>query len=192
MNSCLVTSKPLCTFLALCLVLLTMPVTAATWNPDRKIDLPELTLQLMSRSSEQMQAFYEARGFPVGMLKEIEAVCFFTIGVNNNTSDTLWMDLSRWQAHDQHGKPLVIRNRSQWRQRWKQLGLPLSNISTFSWTVMPDARDLYPQERIGSNVTIERTARSMGPITLTARFPRGKDRQGGEVAVKLEKLKCHD
>lgn len=187
MNSCLMTSKHL--FFALAVYML-MPAVSADWNPDITINRPQLSLQLKARTTLQMQAFYEARGFPVDKLKEIATVCFFTIGIENRINDTLWVDMSRWQAHDQQGRELQIRNRSQWKRRWKELGLPLPNSSTFSWTVMPDARDLYPQEKIGSNVTVIRNASPMGLVTITARFPVGKDKQGEEMTVKLEKLKC--
>ncbi|MBE9516852.1 MAG: hypothetical protein IME93_07715 [Proteobacteria bacterium] len=164
----------------------------AAWNPEISITRPELVLQMASRSTEQMQAFYEARGFPSALLKEIGSVCYFTFGVDNKTNTTLWLDLSYWQVRDQHGNVVPHRSRAQWQQRWKQLGLPLANRNTFGWTVMPEARDLYPNEHIGSNLTLLRTRKSMGPMTLVARFPLGKDKKGGSVEIKLEKLQCRD
>jgi hypothetical protein len=164
-------------------------VAQAAWNPEVVINRPELVFQMTSRTTEQMQAFYEARGFPANVLKEIGAVCYFTIGVDNKTNNTLWLDLAYWQVLDQHGDPVAHRSRAQWQQRWKQLGLPLANRNTFGWTVMPEARDLYPHEHIGSNLTLLRTR---GPMTLIARFPTGKDKQGKVITVKLEKLQCRD
>jgi hypothetical protein len=177
-----------------CLLLSQFPtgMAQAAWNPDVVIDRPELLFQMASRTTEQMQAFYEARGFPADALKEIKAVCYFTIGVDNKTDDTLWLDLSRWQVVDNHGKPVAHRSRAQWQQRWKQLGLPLVNRNTFGWTVLPEVRDLYPHEHIGSNLTLMRIHKSLSPMTLIARFPTGKDKRGKELVVKLEKLQCRE
>lgn len=164
----------------------------AAWKPDISIDRPELKFVMISRSSEQMQAFYEGRGFPADKVKEIASVCFLTTGVDNLTRDTLWMDLSQWEFRDRHGRVLEHRGREQWKQHWKQLGLKLAHISTFNWTVMPQERDLFPDEHIGSNITLVRTGKDMNPVTLTALFPLGKNKSGGPVIIKVENIQCLD
>ena len=145
-----------------------------------------LKVRLQPRSPEQMTAFYEARGFPVAMLKPLAKTCYITVGIRNNSDDTVWLDLSLWQfsAGD---KPLHRYHRREWLQRWQTMGMPLRFQSTFRWTLIPELLDYQPGEEEGGNIILQRTNK---PIHITAVFPTGQDKSGNPVKLTFDNIRC--
>ena len=132
-------------------------------------------IRFITRSPNQIAAFYEARGFPDFAIRELRQVCFVTVGLGNRSNHRLYHDLSRWEFTDKNG-PVKRILRPEWKQRWKKLGLEKRFQSTFRWTLMPEKLDFYPQEGEGGNLIFPRTG---NPITIKAHIhlsDRDKDK----------------
>jgi hypothetical protein len=145
-----------------------------------------LKMIVMPRTREQMKAFYEGRGFAPQAIDAIAKACFLTVIVKNKTKDVLWLELNNWRTNG--GSSQVKRlNRQYWRQQWEALQVPMANRSTFSWTLLPEQRDLRADEGVGGNITV---VFSNKPFELEARFFQGKDKQGGPVSVHMDGIQC--
>ena len=156
------------------------------------VDQQEITLEnkilrikLIPLSAEQMLAFYEGRGFPVNARQAIAEVCFMTVIIYNKTNQRLWLDLDLWNF--QADAQIRRLDRVYWAQQWKKIMLPQANRSTFGWTLLPEERDLYPDEGVGGNITL---TRMQAEFTLNATFIAGENRKGGKYEIKVERLKC--
>ncbi len=115
----------------------------------------------------QMAAFYEARGFPVTALGELQKACFMTVSVVNLRKDTVWLQPARWEIRDQAGQPVSRLNKAYWDKKWQQHRVSAAARTAFRWTQLPPSRDLHPQEPVGGNIAfIPRNA----PFSLMARF----------------------
>jgi hypothetical protein len=150
------------------------------------IRTPELTVEMMPRTPNQMMSFYEARGFPKTMLTEIKQYCFITTGITNTSDDIIWLELSEWKFIKQ-GETIERRHRNDWKNYWQQTDAPKSKQSTFRWTLIPESLDYLPHEREGGNITLPFTP---GYFTLEATFRAGKDKQGKMIRVRTDKLYC--
>lgn len=160
---------------------------AATPGDSNRIELEDAILKLIviPRTREQMKAFYEGRGFPKQAIGAIAEACFMTVIVKNKTDDVLWLELDNWQVRD--AADIKRLDRAYWKQRWESLNVPMSNQSTFGWTLLPERRDLRVDEGVGGNITV---TYSKQPFTLNARFYLGADKQGGPHTVQLDQLQC--
>ena len=145
-----------------------------------------LKLVIIPRTAQQMAAFYEGRGFPAKAITLTRTACFFTVGIKNKTQDILWLDTSNWQFNTTSG-PLKRISRNEWKQRWQGIGLDLPYQSTFRWTLLPAKLDFQPGEREGGNITLPRTDKT---FSLHATFATGQDKQGSQIDVKMEDLRC--
>ena len=128
-----------------------------------------VSVTISARSSEQIEAFYSARGFPPTALGALRDVCFFTVGIRNASEDIVWLELERFIVTDEAGKKIARISRPQWKKRLQALKVPLSSQSTFGWTQLPESRDLQPDEPVGGNFAV---ARRSQPFNLTAEFRR--------------------
>jgi hypothetical protein len=160
---------------------------AAAPGDSNRIELEDAVLKLIviPRTREQMKAFYEGRGFPKQAIGAIAEACFMTVIVKNKTDNVLWLELDNWRIN---GAADIKRlDRAYWKQRWESLNVPMSNQSTFGWTLLPERRDLRADEGVGGNITL---VYSKLPFTLNARFYQGADKQGGPHTVQLDQLQC--
>lgn len=145
-----------------------------------------IRLRLMPRTAEQMAGFFEARGFPAGMIDELSQYCFFTAVIKNKSKNLLWLDMSEW--HFVAGEQDVRRiPRSHWPPKWVAMRIPLAAQSTFRWTLLPEKLDFQPDEGEGGNVILERTNTH---FSLTARFGLGQASQEGVHTVRINDLEC--
>ncbi len=95
-----------------------------------------VTLELVSRRPEQVQAFYLGRGFPPGLARRIASYCTISVGLRNDGPDPIHYDLSRWRYVTEDG---VVRNpkaKEDWMREWKARGIrfgfsQLSRSQTF-------------------------------------------------------------
>ena len=148
----------------------------------KRFENKQFRMRLITRTPNQIAAFYEARGFPDFAITEVRNACFITIGLLNKSNQMLYHDVSQWRFIDKNG-PVKRRLRSDWKTRWNELGLEKRFQSTFRWTLMPEKLDFYPQEGEGGNLTFPRTG---NPITISARIQTGRlDKQSiSEVVFK--------
>ncbi|HHJ36029.1 MAG TPA: hypothetical protein ENJ87_09715 [Gammaproteobacteria bacterium] len=150
------------------------------------IKSPELSMEITPRTPDQMVSFYEARGFPRPMLDVLRKQCFITVGITNNSQHTIWMDLSNWTFSSQ-GKVINREHRSHWKKRWQAMHIPLNKQSTFRWTLIPETLDYLPGEREGGNIVLPFTE---GPISFSAIFTTGENRQGKKLTLSTDRLFC--
>ena len=140
-----------------------------------------------ARTTEQIHAFYGARGMPADALQALSKACFLTVGLKNRRAETLWLEPARWRFIDADGKPIKYISRQEWKARWEALSVPLAAQSTFGWTQLPESRDLYPEESVGANISIQPPA---GSFTLIASFRTGSSGGGKILELIIPNLSC--
>ena len=145
-----------------------------------------MVLRASPWTSDQIAAFYEARGFPRTAIEALRQTCFVTVSFHNRNSAVVWLELSRWRFVDEQGREVKRRDRAYWNALWEKLGVPMANRATFGWTQLPEVRDLQPSESVGGNVVLP----SPGRFRLEARFATGARKQGRDIVVILDDLFC--
>ncbi len=148
----------------------------------------EVYLRMVTRTPEQLTAFYQGRGFPQAAIDAILDTCFITPIIKNKSLDTLWLDLEEWRFFDDHGKPIPRLARDYWPPVWDRVDLPQAHRSTFGWTLMPEVRDLRLDESVGGSVVLPLHSAT---VQVEARFPTGPDRTGPVKLIRLEGVPCH-
>lgn len=151
-----------------------------------KLENEFVKLGLYLRTPSQMAAFYEGRGFPKKAIDETTKYCFITIGMRNISKQKIWLDLTQWRIYDDKGD-IKRTSRAEWKQTWQQLKVPLASQATFNWTLLPEARDLHPDEPAGGNITLQPT---YTPFTIEASFATGEDKQGKPLMIKIDNVRC--
>ena len=170
-------------FLFLLLVLWVPTLSAA----DAKLTRDGVDLFISARSPEQISAFYGVRGMPPSALQALSSACFLTLGLHNRRAETLWLEPAKWRFIDADGKPIKLISRQEWTARWATLAVPLAAQSTFGWTQLPESRDLYPEESVGGNISIQPPD---GIFSLIARFRTGRRGEGALIEFKIPNLSC--
>ena len=140
-----------------------------------------------ARTTEQIHAFYGARGMPPDALQELANACFLTVGLKNRRAETLWLEPSRWRLIDGNDKPIKRISRQEWKARWDALRVPLAAQSTFGWSQLPESRDLYPEETVGGNISL---LPPDGRFTLIASFRTGSSGGGKMLELIIPNLSC--
>lgn len=162
------------------LLFLPLTVLAQERYPERE----GLAFAASTRTSEQITAFYAARGFPEAMVREIAATCFVTVGMQNRRDEVVWLELDQWRFIDATGKLVPRIERPAWNKKWETMGVPHSARATFGWTQLPESRDLQPGEPAGGNVAVVAPA---GPFSLQARF---RTERGKQIEFVVPGLTC--
>lgn len=139
------------------------------------------------RTPDQMAAFYEARGFPAGALKQLNKYCFITVIVRNRSNRVVWLEPSRWRARSGSGTLMHPMSPSDWRKQWDAVSLPAAQRSTFQWTQLPESRDLRPHEPVGGNLAFPGIK---GKFRLELRLDTGADRHGPPIRTYFDGLNC--
>lgn len=186
---CLLTSRAFTVLIALMpatTLLLPLPGQAAD-NKDRyRLETKNIKIGMFPRTPSQMAGFYEGRGFPDKAIEATRKYCFITVGMRNTGKQVIWLDLASWRFYNKHGE-IQRTSRDQWKQTWQQLGVPLANQSTFNWTLLPEQRDLHPDEPAGGNITLQPVD---GSFNVKATFATGKDKSGQPLVVELQNVRC--
>jgi hypothetical protein len=157
-----------------------------TDNP--QIENKQLKFRLTPRTREQTAAFYEGRGFPKSAINQIADTCFFTVIIRNKSDKVLWLELKNWRFYS-NNQPVVRLDRKYWEQQWQKINLPQSYRSTFGWTLLPDVRDLQPNEPVGGNIVLPRTRE---PFTIEALFKTGTNKRGNDIVLRFTNIQCAD
>jgi hypothetical protein len=170
----------------LCCVLLASFVIAADKKDRYKIETKHIKLGMYPRTPAQMAGFYEGRGFPKRAIDETTRHCFITVGMRNLSKRKIWLDIDAWRFYNKHGE-IKRTTRQQWEHTWQKLDVPMASQSTFNWTLLPEQRDLHPDEPVGGNITLQPVDE---PFTVEATFATGEDRQGKPLVIRLENVRC--
>ena len=145
-------------------------------------------MRLVIRSKDQLTAFYSGRGFPKPAIAEILKTCFITPIVKNKTSTTLWIEPDTWRFSI-NGKPIARIKRDYWTNTWHKVGLSLAHQSTFGWTLLPETRNLQPDESAGGSIAIPMQTK---PFTLVAHFKTGPDKKGEPKIITFKDVSCEN
>jgi len=170
------------------LLLLAVPlVTLAEEEKDPfKYEDGDFKLRIIAQGSEQMAGFYEGRGFSKQAIDEIKKACFITVLMTNFGTKRIWLDISRWRFYAKD-KPVERYQRVYWKTQFSARNIPLAHQSTFGWTLLPEVRDLHPQEPVGGNITMVKTKAS---FTIEMHFQTGPNKKGKETVVKFDNVQC--
>ena len=150
------------------------------------VKTPDMEVDFTPRTANQMGSFYEARGFPKEMRNVLRKQCFITVGIHNTSNKKIWLDMSNWKF-TAGGKPIKREHRVYWKQLWQNMGIPLSKQSTFRWTLIPETLDYLPDEHEGGNILLPFSDK---PISITATFATGENKQGETIVITTDKLFC--
>jgi hypothetical protein len=150
------------------------------------ISTEQIEIQLAPRTPDQLMSFYEARGFPSGMIDILSRQCFVTVRIHNKSEDKIWHDLANWKF-SHNGKPLKREHRNYWLDKWHAMNMPQASISTFRWTLIPETLDYLPDEEEGGNIILPRVK---GPISVKASFVTGDDKRGPVLNIEYDRLYC--
>ena len=155
-------------------------------QPPAVVSNEQIEIQFSPRTPDQLMSFYEARGFPAEMIDILSQQCFITVRIHNKSKEKIWHDLANWQF-SHNGKPLAREHRNYWLEKWQTMNMPLASISTFRWTLIPEALDYLPDEEEGGNIILPRVK---GPIAVKARFATRDDKQGAALVIEYDELYC--
>jgi hypothetical protein len=150
------------------------------------VSTEQIEIQFAPRTPNQLMSFYEARGFPAEMIDILSQQCFITVRIHNKSKEKIWHDLANWKF-SHNGKTLARQPRNYWLDKWQSMKMPQASISTFRWTLIPEALDYLPDEEEGGNIILPHVK---GPISVKARFATGDDKQGAELAIEYDELYC--
>ncbi len=137
----------------------------------------------------QMAAFYEARGFPVNAMRELDKACFMTVSVVNLRRDIVWLEPERWVIRNKVGRAIPLLDKAYWDKKWQQYRVSAAARTSFRWTQLPPSRDLRPDEPVGGNIAF---IPQNGPFSLELRFYLGADKDRGEAIIHFTRLGCPD
>lgn len=146
-----------------------------------------LEIRVRPHTPPQMAAFYEARGFPVSAIPELEKACFMTVGVVNNRKDIVWLEPAAWVMKDARGRKVHLFSLKHWKALWRRHRVSAAAETAFRWTQLPQERDLHPQEPVGGNISFTPT---VGPYSLTTRFRLGPRKTAGPLEITISGLPC--
>jgi len=146
----------------------------------------EVYLRFIQLTPNQIGSFYEGREFSKDAVSLLMASCYVTIIIDNKSDDFLWIDIAKWKFI-QNGKNIVQQDRKYWNKQWDKINLKQAHRSTFSWTLMPAERNLYPDEGVGGRIPIPMQSK---PFTVVLNFPTGENKQGKMKTVKIDNVVC--
>lgn len=146
----------------------------------------DVSLRFVQLGPEQIGSFYEGREFKKTAIEKLMSACYVTVIINNLSDDFLWVDIAKWEFI-RDGKKIARLDRTYWSKQWDKINLKQAHRSTFSWTLMPAERNLYPQESVGGRIPIQMQSE---PFTVVLNFPTGEKKQGKMKTVKVDGVTC--
>ena len=176
---------------ALCGVFIGTLLATSAFGIDRPYPGPfvendDMLMVLIPHTSEQIAAFYEARGFSKAALELIGNACFVTVHIENKSERVIWLETANWHLSS-NNLALERLGKDYWDTRWDEINLPLANRATFGWTQLPVRRDLQPDEPVGGNIVLKGDIRK---FNLEARFLTGRDKRGDRLEVRFQDVEC--
>jgi hypothetical protein len=176
-------------FMAFFFAMIITQSIAANAATDVKTDTykdADVYLRFIQLTPGQIGSFYEGREFSKAAVEKLMASCYVTVIIKNRSNDYLWVDISKWEFI-QNGKKIIQQDREYWNRQWDEINLKRAHRSTFSWTLMPAERNLYPLEDVGGRIPIPMQTK---PFTVVLNFPTGENKQGKMKTVKIDNVIC--
>jgi len=146
----------------------------------------DVYLRFVQLTPSQIGSFYEGREFNKKAVELLMASCYVTVIIDNKSDDFLWIDIARWDFI-QNGKKIIQQDRKYWAKKWDEINLKQAHRSTFSWTLMPAERNLYPDEGVGGRIPIPMQTQ---PFSVVLNFPTGENKQGKMKSVTIDNVVC--
>lgn len=151
------------------------------------LETKEIRIRAIPRSPDQISGFYRARRLPESAIRALRRACLVTVGIHNRSHRVLWLEPARWRLQTVAGDPVRRLPRSYWQALWARLDVAAGARASFGWTLLPESRDLQPDEPVGGNLTLEPPG---GPFIIEARFATGTDRRGPPLVLRSPPLTC--
>jgi len=154
----------------------------------QEVRVQGVAIRIGVRTADQINAFYEARGFPLPALKVLSSHCFIGVSMRNESDNVVWLERSRFRfrapgtREEWQARPLDF-----WLDSWRRLAIPASARAAFRWTQLPETRDLQPNEPVGGNLSFPRRS---GQFDLEVRLATGQDRHGPPLLAHFRDLSC--
>lgn len=178
---------PLAAFGLILCVILTSPAHGIDKPyPGPFVENDHLLVVLIPHTPDQMAAFYEARGFSAQAIDLIRETCFVTVHIENKSRKVIWLEIDNWHFSSDN-KPLLRLGDDYWNTPWNDVELPQANRSTFGWTLLPEVRDLQPDEPVGGNIVFHRP---VDRFNIKAHFMTGRNKRSGMIDVNFENIEC--
>ena len=172
-------------------VLLGLLLSSSALAADKKKDKnryedDDIGFRVVPRSPDNIIAFYQGRGFPQAAIDEIKKTCYVTFLMRNLGDTIIWLDLENWRYSSEDPGFRRLK-RSYWKEKWLEIKMPMAFQSTFGWSLLPDVRDLHPDEGVGGSATFTFTDK---PIVVEARFKLGRNMDEGEKIIRFDQVRC--
>ncbi len=169
-------------------LLVFFPVFNAVADAGKKLIYTDddVYMRFIEFSPEQIGAFYEGREFEKAAIDKLTASCYVTAIVKNKSDDFLWVDLSHWKII-KNGKLIPHRDIAYWEKQWDEINFKQAHRSTFSWTLLPQVVDLYPEEDVGGRLAIPMQSE---PFDIEISFPTGKNKNKKMKTVIMKNMIC--
>jgi hypothetical protein len=155
-------------------------------SPDPFFENEQLLMVIKPRTTEQMAAFYEARGFPQAAIDIITNTCFVTVHIENRSQQVIWLETANWRLSS-NGQAVNILGAGYWNEQWDTIKLMQANRSTFHWTQLPPVVDLQSDEPVAGNIVVPG---GISSFHLEANFKTGKDKRGESMQKTFEDVGC--
>lgn len=155
-------------------------------NDKHEYEDKDVFLRFVEFTPAQIGSFYEGREFSKAAIEKLTAVCYVAVIVKNKTDDILWLDLDAWEF-SQGEKIFIPLSRDYWQQQWDAIDLNKAHRATFGWTLMPQLRNLYPDEGVGGRISMPV---QLKPFSVTLNFPTGNNKQGKLKSFTINNLVC--
>jgi hypothetical protein len=167
-------------------LMFSLPTLAKEKKDKNRYEDKDIVFRVVPRQPDNIVAFYQGRKFPQRAVEEIRKSCYITFLMRNKSNTIMWLDLENWRFSSEDKNFSRLR-RPYWTAKWQALDIPQSFQSTFGWSLLPEQRDLHPDEPVGGSVTFTFTDK---PIVVEARFKRGKNKDQGEKVIRFDQVRC--
>lgn len=168
------------------LFLMNLSIVSADEQKTSVYEDDDVYLRFIQLTPSQIGSFYEGREFNQAAVKKLMSSCYVTVIVKNKMNDFLWIDIAKWKF-SLKGKKIIQQDRAYWEKQWDEINLKQAHRSTFSWTLMPAERNLYPDESVGGRIPIPMQTE---PFTVVLNFPTGDNKRGKVKSVTIDNVIC--
>jgi len=152
----------------------------ATWQ----VETDGVRVRLSQLGHDQIQAFYQARGFTAEQSRFYDESCIFMTVMGNDSSETIEHQLSDWRYVPAGGQPLPIRSKPEWDDIWKKMGVKQSARIAFNWAQFPQAQTFSPGDW-NQGMTTYQLPRGQAFDLIFKWRSAGREHMG-----KLENVRC--